>query len=152
MLITNHVLTGAIIGALARTEQAAFAAGVASHFALDAIPHWGARSRTHFLTTAVIDGLIGASVMTLIARHAPADKRTRVLAGMAGATLPDANKPGTLFFGRSPFPKVIDKLHGAIQIESPDKLGQEVLLAALFAPVVAGLLRDHVAVTRAGRP
>ena len=41
MLLTNHVLSGALIGALARRPLPAFAAGVASHFVLDAVPHWG---------------------------------------------------------------------------------------------------------------
>ena len=41
MLLTNHVLSGALIGALTRRPLPAFAAGVASHFALDAVPHWG---------------------------------------------------------------------------------------------------------------
>ena len=41
VLLTNHVLSGALIGALARRPAAAFAAGMASHFVLDALPHWG---------------------------------------------------------------------------------------------------------------
>ena len=39
MLLTNHVLSGALIGARARGPGQAFVAGVASHFVLDAIPH-----------------------------------------------------------------------------------------------------------------
>ena len=50
MLLTNHVLSGAVIGALARRPVPAFAAGVASHFVLDAIPHWGDwESKRHFV-------------------------------------------------------------------------------------------------------
>ena len=41
MLVTNHVLSGSVIGAVVRRPAAAFALGVASHFALDATPHWG---------------------------------------------------------------------------------------------------------------
>ena len=41
MLVTNHVLSGAVIGAAVRRPVPAFALGVASHFALDAVPHWG---------------------------------------------------------------------------------------------------------------
>ena len=41
MLLTNHVLSGALIGALVRRPAPAFALGVASHFALDTVPHWG---------------------------------------------------------------------------------------------------------------
>ena len=64
MLLTNHVLSGALIGALARRPLPAFAAGVASHFALDAVPHWGHwGSRRRFLRAAVPDGLISLAVM-----------------------------------------------------------------------------------------
>src|ERR1700749_2472794 len=41
MLVTNHVLSGAVIGAASRRVLPAFALGVLSHFALDAVPHWG---------------------------------------------------------------------------------------------------------------
>ena len=41
VLVTNHVLSGAFIGRAAPGPVSAFAAGVASHFALDAVPHWG---------------------------------------------------------------------------------------------------------------
>jgi hypothetical protein len=41
VLLTNHVVSGALIGAVARRPLPAFAVGVASHFALDALPHWG---------------------------------------------------------------------------------------------------------------
>ena len=59
MLLTNHVLSGALIGALARRPAAAFAAGVASHFVLDALPHWGNwGSIRRFLRAAVPDGLV----------------------------------------------------------------------------------------------
>ncbi|HEX4834136.1 MAG TPA: hypothetical protein VH478_23930 [Trebonia sp.] len=40
MLVTNRVLSGALIGAAARRPAVALALGVASHFALDATPHW----------------------------------------------------------------------------------------------------------------
>ena len=36
MLITNHVLAGAVVGALSTSKRSAAAAGVASHFVLDA--------------------------------------------------------------------------------------------------------------------
>jgi hypothetical protein len=41
MLVTNHVLSGALIGAVVRRPLPAFTLGVASHFALDTVPHWG---------------------------------------------------------------------------------------------------------------
>ena len=38
MLVTNHVLSGAAVGAAVRRPLPAFALGFASHFALDAAP------------------------------------------------------------------------------------------------------------------
>ena len=105
MLLTNHVLSGALIGARARGPGQAFAAGVASHFVLDAIPHWGAwGSRRRFLRVAVADGLVSLAVAGALAAAAPPARRAAVLAGMAGAALPDVDKPTRLWFGWSPFP------------------------------------------------
>ena len=112
MLLTNHVLSGALIGALARRPLPAFAAGVASHFVLDAVPHWGKwDSERRFLQVAVPDGLISLAVMGVFAAVAPPDRRLAVLAGMTGATLPDADKPTNLWFGWSPFPAAVDRFH-----------------------------------------
>src|ERR1039457_4066186 len=67
VLLTNHVLSGALIGALARRPLPAFAAGVASHFVLDAMPHWGQwGSQRRFLRVAVPDGLGGDSFRTTL--------------------------------------------------------------------------------------
>jgi len=41
VLVTNHVLAGAAIGALVKRPLPALAIGVASHLAMDVIPHWG---------------------------------------------------------------------------------------------------------------
>ncbi len=40
MLDTVHVLTGLVLGRYIENPFLAFCAGVASHFALDAMPHW----------------------------------------------------------------------------------------------------------------
>lgn len=151
MLLTNHVLAGALVGALSRNETTAFTAGVISHFALDSLPHFGVTTRKGFWTTAVIDGLVGAAVMSIIAAKAPKDRRGRVVAGMLGSCLPDANKPANEFFGASPFPAVVDKFHGAIQDEDPSRLGQEFVVATLAGAAVIGALREHVDVPRSTR-
>ena len=76
VLLTNHVLSGALIGALARRPAPAFAAGVASHFVLDALPHWGDwGSIRRFLQVAVPDGLISLAAMGTLAALAPAERR-----------------------------------------------------------------------------
>jgi hypothetical protein len=146
MLVTNHVLCGAVIGAASRRRPAsAFALGVLSHFALDAAPHWG---RWHgpptFMQVAVPDGLAGLAAMGTITALAPRDARLAVLAGMAGAALPDLDKPSTVFFGRSPFPREFDQFHRRIQDEAPHRLKYELTAATLFFATAVGLLRRPV--------
>ena len=47
MFVTNHVLSGVVIGRLLeRRPLAAFAVGVGSHLALDMVPHWGCELRS----------------------------------------------------------------------------------------------------------
>ncbi len=129
MLVTNHVLAGALIGAASPGPASAFVAGFGSHFAMDVVPHWGDDSI--FLQVAVPDGLVGATTMALLFRTARG-RRLRVAAGMAGAVLPDLDKPANLFFGRSPFPERFDRFHGEIQRESTRRLPQEFVVAALL--------------------
>ena len=142
MLLTNHVLSGALIGALARRPLPAFALGVASHFALDVVPHWGDwGSERRFLRVAVPDGLISLAAMGAIAAASPSDRRLAVLAGMAGAALPDLDKPSNLWFGWSPFPAAVDRFHARIQHEAPRRAHVELLAAAAFGSAALAALR-----------
>ena len=142
MLVTNHVLSGAVIGAAARRRPlSSFFLGIASHFVLDAVPHWGRWvGRPHFMEVAVPDGLTGLAAMGVMVAIAPRDARLAVLAGMAGAALPDLDKPSNVFFGRSPFPRVVDRFHMVIQDEAPHRFKYEVAAAVAFTAVAAGLL------------
>jgi hypothetical protein len=144
MLVTNHVLSGAVIGAaIPRRPATAFVLGVLSHFALDAAPHWGKwKGRPSFMEVAVPDGLTGLAVMGTMTALAPRDARLAVLAGMAGAALPDLDKPSIVFFGRSPFPRMIDRIHMRIQHEAPHHLKYEVAAAVVFCTAAAGMLRS----------
>jgi hypothetical protein len=143
MLVTNHVLSGAVIGAAShRRPASAFALGVLSHFALDAVPHWGNwHERSGLMRVAVPDGLAGLAVMGAMAALAPRAARTAVLAGMAGAALPDLNKPAIVFFGRSPFPRWVEHIHRRIQHEAPHRFKYEVAAAVVMFATAAGLLR-----------
>jgi hypothetical protein len=144
MLVTNHVLSGALIGASARGPGQAFALGVASHFALDAVPHWGDwRNRQHFLHVAVRDGLAGLAVMATVTAVAPAGRRLTVLAGMAGAALPDIDKPCKIVFGRSPWPRFVDRFHAGIQRESLDRQPVEAAAATVFGGAALTALLRH---------
>jgi hypothetical protein len=139
MLVTNHVLSGAVIGAATRRIAPAFLLGIASHFALDAVPHWGdVDEPPTFMQVAVLDGLTGLAMMGAMTALAPRGRRAAVLAGMAGAALPDLNKPSKVFFGRSPFPRVVDRLHGVIQDEAPHRLKYEVAAAVAFCAAAVG--------------
>jgi len=150
VLLTNHVLSGALIGALARRPLPAFAAGVASHFVLDAVPHWGKwRSRRHFVRVAVRDGMVSLAAMGALTAVSPPDRRLAVLAGMTGATLPDLDKPVKLWFGRSPFPRAVDRFHMRIQDEAAHRLPAELLAAAALATAALIALRAQ---RPAGRP
>ncbi len=130
MLITNHVLGGALVGLASPGPATAFGLGVASHVAMDIVPHWGDPNHEAFLRVAVVDGLVGLATMGLVARLTPRSRRVTVVAGMLGACFPDSDKPSELFFGRSPFPFVVDAFHKAIQTESPTRMPQEWAVAA----------------------
>ena len=122
MLVTNHVAAGAAIGALLHRRPAlAFAAGVASHLAMDCLPHWGLprgpESHASFLHVAKRDGLAGLAAIA-------------VLAGIAGATLLDVDKPAKHFFDHNPVPAPIQDFHERIQREAPHRMRNEILIAA----------------------
>jgi hypothetical protein len=141
VLVTNHVLAGALVGHLAAGPVAAFGLGVASHLAMDVVPHWGGFDIREVMPVAVTDGLLGASALLAVAVAAPRASRTRVVAGMLGAAFPDADKPSSVFFGRSPFPRAVDAFHARIQTESPRRMPQEVLVATGLALLVRRVLR-----------
>jgi hypothetical protein len=142
MLLTNHVLSGALIGAVVRRPVPAFVFGVASHFALDAVPHWGPfRGRRELLRVAVPDGLTALAAMTALAATAAPARRLAVTAAMFGAALPDADKPAQLLFGRSPWPAAVGRFHGRIQDEAPGRFPFEVATAAAFAATAVVAIR-----------
>lgn len=141
MLITNHVLQGAIVGATAPGPASAFLLGLASHFTADSLPHWGGPPIREAMHVAVPDGLVGLSAMAWVARTTPPGHRVRVLAGMAGACLPDADKPCDIFLGGSPFPPAVDRFHQHVQREAPHRMPYEILAAGATALVVRRLLK-----------
>ena len=148
MLLTNHILSGAVIGALGRRPVPAFAAGVASHFVLDAVPHWGDwGSQRRFLRVAVPDGLVSLAVMGALTAVSPPGRRAAMLAGMAGAALPDMEKPTIMWFGWSPFPAAVDRFHARIQDESFGRAPVELAAAGVFAAAALIAIRR----ARAGR-
>jgi hypothetical protein len=141
MLITNHVLSGAVIGAAVRRPVPAFVLGVTSHFVLDTVPHWGDWvDHQQFMRVAVRDGLIGLATIGLCAAVTPPSARVSVLAGMAGAALPDLDKPSRVWFGWSPFPRPVDEFHAAIQHEAQERAWVELVSAAAFTTATLAIL------------
>jgi hypothetical protein len=93
---------------------------------------------------AVPDGLISLAAMGAIAVLSPAECRSAVVAGMAGAALPDIDKPAKLWFGRSPWPRAVDEFHRRIQPEASRRAHVELLAAsALAAAALAALRRQR---------
>lgn len=150
MIITNHVLSGAVVGAYSSSVGTAFVAGMVSHFCLDAVPHFGVDDE-HFMRLAVPDGLVGLAAIAVIAARTPASHRARVLAGIVGACLPDMDKPSRQFFGRSPFPPALDRWHAAIQSESVRRFPVEVATAAASITALTRLLRARSGRTGSGQ-
>ena len=137
MFITNHVLSGALIGLVAPRRPAKVAlVAVGSHFVLDAVPHWGIDDDAKFRKVAIVDGLVGLATMRAIMGAVPRGTRVAVLAGMLGAAFPDADKPALMFVGRSPFPALVDRFHQRIQRESGHGIRTEVRAALAMVLVV----------------
>jgi hypothetical protein len=147
MFITNHALAGAAIGLVVPKPAAAFAAGLASHLAMDMVLHWGDDLEwDEFVRVARVDGTVGLGVSGLALLGAvPTLARPAVAAGIAGACVIDMDKVGRHFVGRSPFPAALDRFHGRIQRERPIGLLVEAVAAV-------GLVAGLVALRRRRRP
>jgi hypothetical protein len=78
-----------------------------------------------------------------MAAVAPRERRAAVLAGMAGAALPDLDKPSKVFFGRSPFPRAVDRFHAAIQHEKSRRAHYEATAAVILGSVALAILRGR---------
>ena len=139
MFVTNHVLSGVLVGrAMERRPVAAFLMGVGSHLVLDAVPHWGCDfseegAEERFLSVARWDGVLGLAAMAAAAVAVGRRRRTATIAAMAGAAFLDLDKPMKHFFGFNPFPDVVTRLHGRVQNESPDGMPKEFAYGAVLA-------------------
>lgn len=97
MIVSLHLASGALAGALAGSRAAAFALGPLTHLAGDRMPHQDIASRRFEIASGT------ALVLLLAARRGPLDP---AVLGAVGATLPDVEhvlrlpRPG----GRKLFP------------------------------------------------
>lgn len=139
MFVTNHVLSGVAIGRVFEQRPGtAFAVGVASHLALDMVPHWGCKLRTvddwqQFLRYAQRDGVLG--LVAALGALAAVDRKARLatFAAIAGATLLDADKPAMYFWRKNPFPRAVRRIHAWAQNESPEGMPNEILFGVSCA-------------------
>lgn len=149
MLISTHVLSGAVIGRVIGHPLPALVAGLASHLALDRLPHWGKAQGwppeeldDSTYRIAVADGLVGLTLIAAVLAVTGQRHRLPVLAGIVGACAPDLDKPARRFLGGSPWPERFDALHARLQVpvESPDRLPRDVAVAAAAAGLTLGAL------------
>lgn len=110
MLTTPHVLTGAALGVATGNPIAGFAAGVVSHFILDAIPHtdpgtWRMDEPYPFKPVAgewaigIVDLFVAFYLLLFLAGEAPLVAAAPI-AGVVGAMVPDVLGLSPLFWPR----------------------------------------------------
>jgi hypothetical protein len=101
ILVTHGAVGGALAVLSAGNPAVAFAAGFASHFILDAFPHWDYPLKTNFssgerpamrsiardVAVVSLDGIAGLALPVLILM--PEAGTTVILAGALGAIAPD---------------------------------------------------------------
>ncbi len=139
MFVTNHVLSGVLIGrAASRRPATAFVLGVGSHLVLDAIPHWGCDAAVpggadRFLRVAKRDGLLGLALMTVATAAVERRARAATVAAMAGAVLLDLDKPCWYFLRIRLFPHAVNRIHARVQNESPSGMRNEFAYGIAFA-------------------
>ena len=141
MFVTNHVLSGVVIGRyFERRQGTAFVVGVGSHLLLDKVPHWGcekgsAEREELFLRYAKRDGVLGLITMAGATWAVNRQARVATLAAMLGAALLDADKPSKFFFGVNPFPRLVRRIHSWAQNESPHGMPNEIAFGIACAVV-----------------
>ncbi len=91
---SNHVVAGALIGAVVLQPAVAIPAALASHFLMDALPHYGDKNKSswlnrHFKYVLVTDALIMVSFLTAVTVIQPTNWGLLLFCALV-AVLPDA--------------------------------------------------------------
>ena len=141
MLTTPHAVTGAAIGALMPSPWLVVPVAVASHFALDHIPHWqetlAPYTPTRRTYIRIVFDLILAGLLVGLVAGWHSDRTALVWLGAAAANAPDLDTITVLLPGlrRGPVQRFWD-WHCRIQRETGELLGvytQLVTIAACLA-------------------
>jgi hypothetical protein len=154
MILSTHAVVGAALASLMPSHPvAAFVAGFASHFVIDAIPHWdyplrsislapGARNNVRMTAPRIRDlAVIGfdgvAGLVLAIAIFGTQANWVAVLAGIVGGILPDPLKFLYTLYPCEPL-ATLDRFHS--WIHSDRKLDWPVGVSSqiAFASAVAG--------------
>lgn len=134
MLITSHIAAASLISAMTKRRSSAFLAGLASHLLMDRAPHWGGSSHDLYLKVARADGITGLILATHLLHRRPCATH---LAALAGAVLPDIDKPSEHLLGVRILPPAVAAWLSLIQDESPDRLRREIAVALALAASAA---------------
>ena len=143
MLLTNHTLTGVLLGLTIDDFAVLTPVSVASHLALDVVPHFGhdsmrANPRAKpFIVLGAFD-FAASSIVTAAACLAVPNRSAQILVGVIGADLLDLTYIPIIIFGQKLIYKIpgyrgmIDFLWRIQWFEEPIGLITEYLWAALM--------------------
>jgi hypothetical protein len=150
MMATNHALTGAAIGLTVSTPAAALPLAVVSHFALDAVPHYGSsRESIHtvrFRNLLLVDALLCLCLVIILVLVHPRHWLVAVTCAFL-ATSPDFMWVGKFLRARhgqiaSPMRNLAMRFHGKIQwFQRPIGVIVECVWAFAAVDVLAHLIR-----------
>lgn len=138
MFVTVHVASGAAISTLIPNPIVAVPVAFASHFVIDAIPHWQDVLKGEIFTrrTKIVSSIDVALAVSVVLIMLLTTSHDYLLYGIVAGTIietdvvvyPFCEKRGW----KKPWPKLISKLHGVVQNETRSLWG---LLpqAAIFA-------------------
>ena len=145
MLLTNHVLTGSLLGLAIDEPWLLFPAGVASHFILDSLPHYGdpkiiELSDKRFLWLGTADGLVAITVAVSVCVARP-DRIGHIVLGAVAGAFPDLFYIPEALFGLKLDPAWWRRFHYKIQwYERPPGLAVD----ALWAFLILALIRQRL--------
>jgi hypothetical protein len=151
MLLTNHTLTGVLLGLTIDDLAILAPVGVASHLALDMVPHFGHPSMKStlraksFIVLGSFDFTVSCLV-TVAACLAMPQRAGHILVGVIGADLPDLTYIPIIVFGQKLIYRIpgyramIDFLGGIQWFERPIGLITEYLWAALMLILLSSRL------------